>query len=58
VHFKTLTKNGHYRDYGMDFLDKMKQVYDEVKLINLKSINTENLGINGKEMVFIGKKVK
>ena len=57
VHFKTLKHNGHYRDYGLDFLDKIRQVFADVELIDLQSFNTNlNLGIHKKEIAFVAKK--
>ena len=55
VYFKNLDNNGHYRDYGMDFMDKMKKAFTEVIVIDLQTFDSiGELAIPEKELAFIG----
>lgn len=55
VYFKNLDNNGHYRDYGMDFIDKMKKAFTEVIVIDLHTFDTKGeFAIPEKELAFIG----
>lgn len=57
VYFKDLSNNGHYRDYGMDFLEKFGSVFKNAKCFDLSKYNEKHgLGIQKNEMVFIGEK--
>lgn len=55
VYFKNLENNGHYRDYGMDFIDKMKKAFTEVIVIDLHTFDSNGeFAIPEKELAFIG----
>jgi SAM-dependent methyltransferase len=55
LYFKNLENNGHYRDYGMDFMDKMKKAFTEVLVIDLYTFDTKGeLAIPKNELAFIG----
>lgn len=41
IYFDHLRFNGHYRDYGLDVLDKMKKYFAEIECVDM---NTFNLG--------------
>ena len=39
VHFKTPNENGHYRDYGLDFIEILKEKFTEVDVVDLFKYN-------------------
>lgn len=55
VYFNHLRFNGHYRDYGMDVVDKMKKYFHSVTCKDLSAFNskTQNYGIKANELAFI-----
>ncbi len=55
VYFSNLENNGHYRDYGMDFLIKMEKVFTKVEVLDLSSLDSNGeLAIPRMELAFIG----
>jgi SAM-dependent methyltransferase len=55
IYFNNLKNQGHYRDYGMDFMDKMKKAFTEVLVIDLYTFDTKGeLAIPENELAFIG----
>jgi len=50
------TSNGHYRDYGMDVIEKLQNHFILVKKINLFKFNGEKHAIKKLETAFICKK--
>jgi hypothetical protein len=55
VYFNNLKHNGHYRDYGMDFREKMENVYSKVEVIDLHSLDPKGeMAIPEYELMFIG----
>ncbi|MDP4286254.1 MAG: class I SAM-dependent methyltransferase [Bacteroidota bacterium] len=58
VYFENLKNNGHYRDYGIDFIKKLEKVFNKVEIIDLNSFDTTGeLAIPKRELVFIGIKL-
>lgn len=60
VYFETLENNGHYRHYGLDFIDKVNEFFDECRVEDLGKyniINDRTLAIPNNELCFIGKKL-
>ena len=58
-YFDHLNYNGHYRDYGLDVLDKMKKHFTTVEAVDLSSYNVlsaNGYSIRKKDMVFLCKK--
>jgi SAM-dependent methyltransferase len=55
IYFSHLRFNGHYRDYGMDVVDKMKKYFHSVICKDLSGFNskTQNYGIKANELAFI-----
>ncbi|WKZ61652.1 MAG: class I SAM-dependent methyltransferase [Cyclobacteriaceae bacterium] len=55
VYFNHLRFNGHYRDYGMDVVDKMNKYFSEVIYIDLSTFNSKalNYGIKANELAFV-----
>lgn len=43
VFFETLENNGHYRDYGLDVIEKMKNYFASVEAVDLSTFD----GVNG-----------
>lgn len=57
VFFKDLTLNGHYRDYGLDLLDKLRIHFGEVQTVDLsRHATAKALAIRKHELAFICKK--
>lgn len=55
VYFDNLKNNGHYRDYGIDFIEKMKKVFPKVEIIDLSKFDKSGkLAIPENALVFIG----
>jgi hypothetical protein len=55
VYFDHLNNNGHYRDYGTDFADKMKKVFSKVECFDLNKLDKSGeLAIPENELAFIG----
>jgi SAM-dependent methyltransferase len=54
VRFNHLRFNGHYRDYGLDVLDKMRSIFGEVEAIDLSRYNIPNHhAIRKNDMAFV-----
>jgi SAM-dependent methyltransferase len=58
INFNHLQFNGHYRDYGMDVVDKMKMYFQAVTWIDLSGYNTAQIhyGIKARELAFVCRK--
>lgn len=57
VIFKNLDLNGHYRDYGLDVVDKLKKYFGHVDTINLQDFaGLKIYAIKDHEIAFICKK--
>lgn len=55
--FDDLSLNGHYRDYGADLIDKLKEFFDVVEPVDLSALATaENLAIKRGEYAFVCKR--
>lgn len=57
TYFNTLENNGHYRHYGLDFIDKMQLFFDECKIEHLNKYNNVDkyvLAIPKNELCFVG----
>lgn len=57
IYFNHLRYNGHYRDYGLDVLTKLKKHYKSVEMIDMhkfnRAIDGQNHGIRKADMVFV-----
>lgn len=56
VYFATLENNGHYRDYGLDVIAKMKIFFSSVKVVDLGEfdlVNGQSRGIRRNDLAFI-----
>ena len=51
--FLNLRYNGHYRDYGLDILQKMENYFSKVKKINLFQFDGSKYGIKKSEIAFL-----
>jgi len=51
--FSHLQFNGHYRDYGLDFIEKLKKHFSQIKKCNLYQFNGESHAIKPNEIAFI-----
>ena len=51
--FNHLNYNGHYRDYGLDVFQILRNSFSDVKKCNLFNFNGEKHGINPFETAFI-----
>ncbi|MBR9859440.1 methyltransferase domain-containing protein [bacterium] len=58
IYFEHLKFNGHYRDYGLDFLNLLKQEFDDSEMVNLDQYDDGRKGIKKNEMLFIASKLK
>jgi SAM-dependent methyltransferase len=59
IYFKDLSNNGHYRDYGLDVLARLKNIFDEAYTVSLYDFEpTENpkMGLRENDIVFVCKK--
>lgn len=57
--YKHELPNGHYRDYGFDFVNLLKEYFKEVTTFDLSNFDSKGCyGIRKNELVFIAKKVK
>ena len=56
IYFDHLEFNGHYRDYGMDFKEKMKKYFQDVEIVDLHKFEGSRNGIKKLEIAFIGTK--
>ena len=54
LYFDHLDFNGHYRDYGMDFRQKLTKYFDNVEVIDLHKFDEGKHGIKQFEIAFIG----
>tara|TARA_B110000003_G_C16548300_1_gene495571 strand:- start:273 stop:1019 length:747 start_codon:yes stop_codon:yes gene_type:complete len=52
-HFYSLNNNGHYRDYGFDFIFKLKKVFKTVNVKNLFKYQGQKHAIKLDEIAFI-----
>ncbi|MBL7853054.1 MAG: class I SAM-dependent methyltransferase [Cyclobacteriaceae bacterium] len=56
-YFGHLNYNGHYRDYGRDFLSRFRQVFPGGDVADMASAHPQrNIGVRKGEWLFIGKK--
>ncbi len=59
VIFPDLSFNGHYRDYGIDFVDLMRLSFRQVEVVDLHNYDHLELGlscgIRPRELAFLGK---
>ena len=51
--FTHLNYNGHYRDYGLDILDRMRSSFSKVKKVNLFNYEGQKYAIKPLETAFI-----
>lgn len=59
VYFKDLKYNGHYRDYGMDFSEKLRNIFDDVQIKELHEFDAQGiLKIPRGEWLFIASRYK
>ncbi len=57
--FNYKLSNGHYRDYGYDFIDILEQYFFKVTVFDLNNFDIEGrYGVRKNELVFIAKKLK
>lgn len=53
-----LSFNGHYRDYGLEFADLMREAFDTVEVVDMHRFDEVNAplscGIRPKELAFVG----
>lgn len=53
VEFKKTDRNGHFRHYGLDVIDKMKQYFDKVEVIDMSTVSKPEYGVRNQDMAFI-----
>ncbi len=59
IYFSHLNHNGHYRDYGSDFVDLFRAIFSHQEVIDLHDRQEGfNMAIRKYEWLFIGHKVK
>ena len=51
--FSNLKLNGHFRDYGLDIIDKMGNYFSKVKKIDLSKYNGSKYAIKKLEIAFL-----
>ena len=55
--FRTVRPGGHYRHYGRDFADRLRQVFGSVEVVDLHDLDAApdglSYGIRRREMVFL-----
>lgn len=51
--FLTLQNNGHYRDYGFDFIILLKKIFSKVSIKKLNDYNGESYAIKNDEIAFV-----
>lgn len=58
VYFDHLNYNGHYRDYGIDVVDKLKLCFGEIDIVNLSkfSMAGHDYAIRKNDLAFVCKK--
>lgn len=45
VHFSGELDNGHYRDYGLDFIERLKGIFDNVEVVDLHDLDRDETGL-------------
>lgn len=56
IYFNSLENNGHYRDYGLDVIDKMKKFFNSVKAVDLGELDLaigQSQAIRKNDVVFL-----
>jgi SAM-dependent methyltransferase len=46
LHFTRELENGHYRDYGLDFIDRLRERFGRVDAIDLHSFDRDRNGMS------------
>ena len=52
-HFHRLDANGHFRHYGLDLVDKMRNAFDHVEAIDMSSICATNWAVRKHDFAFV-----